>query len=322
VLGLCRLLLRDPVEAEDAAQQVFVSAQRALLAGAVPREPPAWLAAIARNECRARIRARMREPLALPEVPADIPDPLAAAIRTADLDALWAALSALPRRQRNAFLLREVGGLSYDELGIALGVTRPAVESLLFRARQHLRIALTAVNTALVPVAVRDQLARFLPLGSPTGGAPLAAKVAAVTVGVGLGAVGAVEIPKQHSPHHATQPPASAPVAEESVSRDAPEAPALQVANRSSHRHGGASGGDERGRNEVEHEAEHRGREAGEPETTEAEETAEPEHELAAPTDTSGEGSNRGGGGGGSEGRSGEGGESGSGGHGGSSGHG
>jgi RNA polymerase sigma-70 factor (ECF subfamily) len=322
VLGLCRLLLRDPVEADDAAQQVFVSAQRALLAGAVPHEPPAWLAAIARNECRARIRARMREPIALPEVPADIPDPLAAAIRTADLDALWAALSALPRRQRNAFLLREVGGLSYDELGVALGVTRPAVESLLFRARQHLRIALTAVNTALVPVAVRDQLARFLPLGSPTGGAPLAAKVAAVTAGVGLGAVGAVEIPKQHSRHHATQPPVSSPVAEESVSRDAPTAPALPVANRASHRHRGVSGGDERGRNEAEHEAEHRGRDAGEPETTEQKETAEPEHELAAHTDTSGEGSNRGDGGGGSDGHSGEGSESGSGGDGGSSGHG
>jgi DNA-directed RNA polymerase specialized sigma24 family protein len=66
VLGLCRLVLRDPIEAEDAAQQVFLSAHRAVLQGAVPREAAAWLAAIARNECRARIRARMREPLALP----------------------------------------------------------------------------------------------------------------------------------------------------------------------------------------------------------------------------------------------------------------
>jgi len=210
VLGLCRLLLRDPVEAEDAAQQVFLSAQRALLGGAVAREPPAWLAAIARNECRARIRARMREPLALPELPADLPDPLASAIRSADLAALWAALSELPRRQRKAFLLRELGGMSYGELGVALGVTRPAVESLLFRARRQLRNLLAAVNAALVPVAMRDQLARLLPdFGSTSGsaGTPIAAKVAAVTVGVGLGAAGVVELPRRHA-HHAEAKPA------------------------------------------------------------------------------------------------------------------
>src|SRR5215471_7732609 len=56
VLGLCRLLLRDPAEAEDAAQQTFLSAHRALLGGGQPR-----------NECRARIRTRMRAPLSLAE---------------------------------------------------------------------------------------------------------------------------------------------------------------------------------------------------------------------------------------------------------------
>ena len=93
VVGLCRLLLRDRAEAEDASQQVFVSAHRALLSGAVPREPAAWLAAIARNECRARVRARMREPLTLPQPP-HLADPLASAADAGDLDALWSALSA------------------------------------------------------------------------------------------------------------------------------------------------------------------------------------------------------------------------------------
>ena len=332
VLGLCRLLLRDPVEAEDAAQQVFVSAQRALADGAVPRQPAAWLAAIARNECRARVRARMREPLALPELPADIPDPLAAAIHTADLDALWSALSALPRRQPNAFLLRELGGLSYEELGAALGVTRPAVESLLFRARQQLRITLTAVNTGVVPVALRDQFARFLPLGSPTGGAPFAAKVAAVTVGVGLGAAGVVELPKTHARHHATRPPATAPFAVQAVSHDAAPPPTLAFAStsHSTRSHRGASG-HERGRNEAEHEAEHRGRDAAEPAEQEAEpeaepepepEPAEPEQEFTAPAASTGEGSGRADDEARSDSHSGEIGDSGSGGGGGTSGHG
>ena len=42
VYGVCRLILRDPVEAEDAAQQTFLSAYRALLRGTTPREPDAW----------------------------------------------------------------------------------------------------------------------------------------------------------------------------------------------------------------------------------------------------------------------------------------
>src|SRR5205807_4969560 len=65
VRSVCRSLLRDRNEAEDAAQETFLSAQRALTNGSSPREPAAWLAASARNECLARMRDRMREPLPL-----------------------------------------------------------------------------------------------------------------------------------------------------------------------------------------------------------------------------------------------------------------
>jgi RNA polymerase sigma-70 factor (ECF subfamily) len=153
VLGLCRLLLRDPVEAEDASQQAFLSAHQALLRGSAPRDRSAWMAAIARNECRARIRARTREPLALPELPSDLPDPLAAAIRAADLRAVWLALGTLPRRQRNALVLRELGGLSYHELGRALGVSHSAIESLLFRARERVRAFLASTSAVALPAA-------------------------------------------------------------------------------------------------------------------------------------------------------------------------
>jgi RNA polymerase sigma-70 factor (ECF subfamily) len=207
VHGLCRLLLRDPAEAEDAAQQVFLSAHRAVLGGSTPREAPAWLAAIARNECRARIRARMREPLALPELPSDLPDPLASAIRALDLDAIWTALSSLPRRQRRALLLRELGGLSYHELGLALGVSQSAVESLLFRARQQLRSVLTGTNAAAVPLALRDELARLIPGSDPASVGiaarvatlPVAAKLATAAVGVGVVATGASQLPQHRA---------------------------------------------------------------------------------------------------------------------------
>jgi RNA polymerase sigma factor (sigma-70 family) len=205
VFGLCRLLLRDPVEAEDATQQVFLAAHRSVTGGSPPRDPVPWLAAIARNECRARSRSRRRAASELPLLAENLPDPLAAAVRTADLDALWRALADLPRRQRKAFLLRELGGLSYRELGVALGATQPAVESLLFRARKRLRHALTAASAAAIPTPMRDQLARLLPTFAPSSPATATAKCAAVAVGLGLGAAGVAELPAQHARPHSVR---------------------------------------------------------------------------------------------------------------------
>ena len=164
VSGLCQALLRNRAEAEDAAQQTFLSAHRALLNGSEPREPAAWLATIARNECWARIRTRMREPLPVEELEtvATTNDPLAEAIRSADLAALWHAIEALPRQQRDALLLREFGGLTYDELSSALSVSGAAVESLLFRARHRLRGKLRAVYASLSGASWIDALVRLL----------------------------------------------------------------------------------------------------------------------------------------------------------------
>jgi RNA polymerase sigma-70 factor, ECF subfamily len=206
VLGLCRLLLRDPVEAEDAAQQVFLSAHQAILRGSPPRDQAAWMAAIARNECRGRIRARMREPFALSELPSDLPDPLAAAIRAADLKAVWLALGELPRRQRNALVLRELGGLSYHELGRALGVSHSAIESLLFRARERVRSLVAGSNVASLGIALRELLVRVFPDQSA-----VAWKLAGAAVGVSVVATGAGSL----HPHVAVRPhvvvPAAAP---------------------------------------------------------------------------------------------------------------
>lgn len=193
--GLCRALLRNPAEAEDATQQVFLSAHRALLNGSDPREPAAWLATIARNECWARIRARMREPLPTDEVDcgSSSPDPLAEAIRRADLTALWRAIEQLPKPQRDVLLMREFGGLSYDELAVALAVSTPAIESLLFRARSGLRTKLRTAYASISGFSWIDALLRLL--SGSGAAAPIAAK--AVALGVGAAAVtsGAVIAP-------------------------------------------------------------------------------------------------------------------------------
>ena len=205
VAGLCCALLRDRAMADDATQQVFLSAHRALLNGSVPHQPAAWLATIARNECRARALLRTPEPLSLDGVEraSPLPDPLEEAIRRADLAALWRAIRQLPKPQQEALLLREFGGLTYRELAEALSVSGGAVESLLFRARQRLRETFATAGEAswLQPIL------RVLAGGS----APLAAKAATLGLGAATLSGGAVLIPRTFSPTRPQNPLGAAP---------------------------------------------------------------------------------------------------------------
>lgn len=206
VYGLCSTLLRDRNDADDATQATFVSAYKSLLGGREVREPAAWLATIARNECGARAHARMREPLPLPDVGlAHIQGPESELERKALVEELQQAIAELPEKQREAVVLRDLYGLQYAEVGAALGMSVASVESLLFRARRTLRISLRplAGTAVAVPIVVRESIAQALPLfggaGGGTGaaaglgllaklsGGPVVAKVAA-----GLAAVAAV----------------------------------------------------------------------------------------------------------------------------------
>jgi len=215
VYGICRSLLRDPHDAEDATQQAFLSAYRALLGGARIRDDGAWLATIARNECRARIAAGMRAPLPIAGEDLEmIPAPTDEAERSAQAEELRSAIVDLPERQREAVVLRHLYGLSYGEVATALGLSRPATEALLFRARRAMRLRLRpAVATAIaVPLAVQEGLAQAIPgfavagtggvvAGAAGGGllaklasGSVAAKLATAAVAVTtVGAVGTVE---------------------------------------------------------------------------------------------------------------------------------
>jgi RNA polymerase sigma factor (sigma-70 family) len=247
VAGLCRGLLRDRAEAEDAAQQTFLSAHRALLNGSSPDEPAAWLATIARNECWARIKARMRQPLPTAGVEDEqsSADPVEEAIRNADLAALWSAIGALPKPQRDALLLREFGGLSYAELAGALAVTGSAVESLLFRARHGVRARLEAAYAALTGASWVESLAR-LAGGIGGGMAPVAAKVAVVGVGAAVATGGYVA-----APHVLRKPGAPVRPAHSSPRRSQAVPTAVLVAESAptvASRRGDSSGDDHSGR--------------------------------------------------------------------------
>jgi len=253
VYGVCRAMLRDVLEAEDAAQQVFLSAHRALLGGAQVRDPGRWLAAIARNECRQRIGAGMRRPLAIADEDLDaLPALVDDEARRAELAELQDAIAALPDRQRQAVVLRYLYGLRYGEVATALGISRPATEALLFRARRSLHGRLrTGAGAALaVPVALRDELAQAIPgfaAGGASGTAAVAGgllaklvgssagmKVATAAVAVSAaGTVGAVETQRSAVDHRER----------EAVVGVAPSAPAGAELDRSGH---GGSGADAR----------------------------------------------------------------------------
>ncbi len=209
VLGVCQLVLRDPGEAEDATQQVFLSAYRSLLVGTSVEKPGAWLATIARNECRARIEVRMRTPLPQADVDTLVGPALEEQAEGRARNAtLYAELAALPVKQREAVVLRDVYGLRYDEVATVLGTSRAAVETLLFRGRRRLQHRLRpglAAGVLVVPLALRESLAYAVPgfastVGPVAGGSalavPLAAKLAAV--GLAVGAVGSAGVATQH----------------------------------------------------------------------------------------------------------------------------
>jgi RNA polymerase sigma factor (sigma-70 family) len=202
VLRLCRILLRGDDGAEDAAQQVFVNAYHAIGDGVRPADMRAWLAQIARNECRSHMRrAAGRNETSLPEtLPAPELDPADVAAEHALVARLRRELANLPARQREAVLLREFRGLSYGELAAVMDETGPAVESLLHRARRRLASRLEDARRPFVGAAlaldwVRNAVARIVPGPAATeavtagGTAAVVAKLAAAgVVAVGVGA--------------------------------------------------------------------------------------------------------------------------------------
>lgn len=149
-------------DADDAMQDVFLRAYAALSADDRPVTLRAWLYRVAHNRCIDHIRRPASQPtLELSEsvrpLAATTGDPILAAERREDLRRLVIDVRALPEQQRSALLMREMEGLSYQELAGALDVTIPAVKSLLVRARMGLVESQQARDTPCQ--AIREDIA-------------------------------------------------------------------------------------------------------------------------------------------------------------------
>ena len=149
VFGLCLRLLGRTVLAEDATQEVFVRAYRAL--GRYDPAQPfiAWVLGIARHYCIDVLRRRRHGALrfddetvelaAAESAPADGVDVLVDAERESEVRA---AIAALPEKYRVPIVLAYYNEASYEEIAESLGITRNHVGVLLLRAKQTLRRAL------------------------------------------------------------------------------------------------------------------------------------------------------------------------------------
>ena len=137
LLAFCRHMTGSREDGEDALQQTFLRAHRALLAGRAPDAVRPWLFAIARNRCRTLLAAR-RPAVTAEEVEVAF-DGLADDVRRrADLRELVADLGRLPEDQRGALVLHELGDLSHSEIATVIGCAPEKVKALVFQARTTL----------------------------------------------------------------------------------------------------------------------------------------------------------------------------------------
>jgi RNA polymerase sigma-70 factor (ECF subfamily) len=134
-------MLGDPADAEDAVQEAFVRAYRGLAGCRNPERFGAWLMRILANRCRtARLRRWRREQV----VVADHGALGVAAVRPRAERYAWreeiaAALARLPDEQREAFLLKHVEELEYEEMAEVTGAGVSALKMRVKRACDRLR---------------------------------------------------------------------------------------------------------------------------------------------------------------------------------------
>jgi RNA polymerase sigma factor (sigma-70 family) len=152
-----RSSVRDDGRTEDLVQEIFFSAHKNLGSLEHPGAFRSWIYQIARNACLDEARRRSRQDeliLGWDEFPP--PDERivthnqsaeGALSQKEELSNLTQALDGLPESQHEALVLREIGGMSYDEIGRRMQLSRPAVESVLFRARRGLKGEYSEIST-------------------------------------------------------------------------------------------------------------------------------------------------------------------------------
>lgn len=143
VLAICLRMLKNRTEAEEAAQDSFVKVYYHLRSFDKSRNFSAWIAGIALNECRDRLRQRSR----FRRIFRDVPDNYVEGRRDAQEDdfeikarvqAVENGIEKLPEKLREVLVLRAYADYSYEEIAGILNIEIGTVMSRLHRSRAKL----------------------------------------------------------------------------------------------------------------------------------------------------------------------------------------
>ena len=150
IYNLALRILGNEADAADATQEAFLKAYTSLKDFRGDSRFSTWLCRLTNNVCIDMLRRRKRQetvPLAREDedgeetelvLPDPAPMPEEELLRREQRDAVRAALAALPEDYRRILSLRELGELSYEEIGTELGLEPGTVKSRLNRARKKL----------------------------------------------------------------------------------------------------------------------------------------------------------------------------------------
>jgi RNA polymerase sigma-70 factor, ECF subfamily len=137
-------MLGRPDAAADAVAEALVRAYQHLASCRDPARLKSWLYRIVGNRCRSHLARRSASDLPLEDAPplADPADSEAETERAEQMALVERALDALTPEKRQAFLLKHVEGLSYEEMAEVTGERIPTLKMRVHRARQALLEAL------------------------------------------------------------------------------------------------------------------------------------------------------------------------------------
>jgi RNA polymerase sigma-70 factor (ECF subfamily) len=147
VYGYVNSIVRDPHEAEDITQDVFVKLMSAIKKYEQRAVPFAgWLLRVARNAALDHLRARR-------QIPCDevrVNDPGYEQTGSDRLRSLRLAFDRLPEEQREVMVLRHIAGLTPREIAEVLDKTESSIHGLHHRARGTVKDALSDLGAAPV----------------------------------------------------------------------------------------------------------------------------------------------------------------------------
>ena len=156
-------LVGDRTLAEDLTQEVFLRVFQGLPRFSLRCKFTTWLFQVTKNRVLDELRAAERRPRLSVAALEDVPPPEIVdqpVERLEAIDAVWRAVNELNVDLKMALLLRDIVGLSYNEIADSLEITLATVKWRIFKAREDVQVALAregimVAETSAPPVAAK-----------------------------------------------------------------------------------------------------------------------------------------------------------------------